>query len=224
MPSQVTFAQASGINWEAYTYADPYSTGPAEGEAFVGRQEQVQTLVARMLRRPMEPSYITGQKRVGKTSLATAAAEQARLRDPKSKLSWHYILWGQIAHEDPRVSLRQLGEQIEEFITGELPGNAALPRGSYDGSLSSLMKLSAAAKDLDPDRRFVIIIDEFDEMPQDLYLQGNLADTVFGNIRALTTTSNVCLLLVGGENMPFVMDRQGQKLNKFSRVNLCSNG
>lgn len=213
-------AQASGINWEAYTYADPYSTGPAEGEAFVGRQEQVQTLVARMLRRPMEPSYITGQKRVGKTSLATAAAEQARLRDPKSKLSWHYILWGQIAHEDPRVSLRQLGEQIEEFITGELPGNAALPRGSYDGSLSSLMKLSAAAKDLDPDRRFVIIIDEFDEMPQDLYLQGNLADTVFGNIRALTTTSNVCLLLVGGENMPFVMDRQGQKLNKFSRVNL----
>lgn len=72
------------------------------------------------------------------------------MRDPKSKLSWHYILWGQIAHEDPRVSLRQLGEQIEEFIIGELPGNAALPRGSYDGSLSSLMKLSAAAKDLDP--------------------------------------------------------------------------
>lgn len=51
-------------------------------------------------------------------------------------------------------------------------------------------------------------------------IRGNLADTVFGNIRALTTTSNVCLLLVGGENMPFVMDRQGQKLNKFSRVNL----
>ncbi|RWJ05665.1 ATP-binding protein [Mesorhizobium sp.] len=213
-------SQASGIDWEAYTYSDPYSTGPAEGEAFVGRQEQVQTLVARMLRRPMEPSYITGQKRVGKTSLATAAAEQARLRDPKGKLSWHYILWGQIAHEDPRVSLRQLGEQIEEFITGELPGNAALPQGSYDGSLSSLMKLSAAARAIDPDWRFVVIIDEFDEMPQDLYLQGNLADTVFGNIRAVTTTSNMCLLLVGGENMPFVMDRQGQKLNKFSRVNL----
>ncbi|TIL91335.1 MAG: hypothetical protein E5Y73_17625 [Mesorhizobium sp.] len=72
-------AQASGIDWDAYTYADPYSTGPAEGEAFVGRQEQVRTLVARMLRRPMEPSYITGQKRVGKTSLATAAADQARV-------------------------------------------------------------------------------------------------------------------------------------------------
>lgn len=213
-------AQAAGVDWEAYTYADPYGTGPAEGPAFVGRKEQVQTLVARMLRRPMEPSYITGQKRVGKTSLATAAAEQARSRDPKDKLSWCYILWGQIAHEDPRVSLRQLGEQIEEFIIGELPGRAPLPRGSYEGSLSPLIKLSTAAEAVDPDRRFIVIVDEFDEMPQDLYLQGNLADTVFGNIRALTTTSNVCLLLVGGENMPFVMDRQGQKLNKFSRVNL----
>lgn len=213
-------AQASGIDWQAYAYADPYGTGPAEGEGFVGRQEQVRTLVARMLRRPMEPSYITGQKRVGKTSLATAASEQAASRDPKGKLSWCYILWGEIAHEDPRVSLRQLGERIEDFIVGALPGAAALPRGSYDGSLSHLMRLSASAKAADPDRRFVVIVDEFDEMPQELYLQGNLADTVFGNIRALTTTSNLCLLLVGGENMPFVMDRQGQRLNKFSRVNL----
>tara|TARA_R110000782_G_scaffold186017_3_gene276044 strand:- start:1999 stop:5196 length:3198 start_codon:yes stop_codon:yes gene_type:complete len=213
-------AQSAEIDWEAFKYADPYGTGPAEGDEFVGRNEQVQTLVARMLKRPMEPSYITGQKRVGKTSLATAAADRARSLDPKGKFSWCYILWGQIAHEDPRVSLCQLGEQIENFITGELPGKAMLPKGSYDGSLSPLMRLLAAAKEIDPERRFIVIVDEFDEMPQDLYLQGNLAETVFGNIRALTTTNNLCLLLVGGENMPFVMDRQGQKLNKFSRVNL----
>jgi hypothetical protein len=213
-------AQAAGIEWDKFTYADPYGTGPAEGDEFVGRREQVQTLVARMLRRPMEPSYITGQKRVGKTSLATAAAKQAQTLDPNNNLSWHYILWGQIAHEDPRVSLKQLGEQIEEFIVDVLPKGIEVSKGNYDGSLSPLIKLSTAAKTIDPNHRFVIIIDEFDEMPQELYLQGNLADTVFGNIRALTTTSNICLLLVGGENMPFVMDRQGQKLNKFSRVNL----
>jgi hypothetical protein len=213
-------AQASGIDWDSYAYADPYGTGPAEGVDFVGRQEQVQTLVARMLRRPMDPSYISGQKRVGKTSLAKGAADAARLRDPQAKLSWEYILWWDIAHEDPRVSLRQLGERIEEFIVGQFPSNARLPTGNYEGSLSPLIRLAAAAKAVDKDRRFVVIIDEFDEIPQELYLQGNLADTVFGNIRALTTTTNVCLLLVGGENMPFVMDRQGQRLNKFSRVNL----
>jgi len=214
------FAQATGIDWDAYAFADPYGTAPAEGDDFVGRQEQVQTLVARMLRRPMDPSYITGQKRVGKTSLAKGAAEAARVRDPKNRLSWEYILWWDIAHENPRISLRQLGERIEEFIIGAFPGNAIPPRGDYDGSLSPLIKLANSAKAIDPDRRFVVIIDEFDEMPQELYLQGNLADTVFGNIRSITTTSNMCLLLVGGENMPFVMDRQGQRLNKFSRVNL----
>ena len=213
-------AQSSEIDWDAQIYADPYGTGPAEGAAFVGRQEQVQILVARMLRKPMEPSYITGQKRVGKTSLATAAADQAHIRDPKGKIAWHYILWGQIAHESPHISLQQLGEQIEDFIIRELSSNVPIPKGSYVGSLSPLIKLSALAKTIDPDRRFIIIIDEFDEMPQELYLQGNLADTVFGNLRAITATSNLCLLLVGGENMPFVMDRQGQKLNKFSRVNL----
>lgn len=213
-------AQAAGIDWDKYTYADPYGTGPAGQGEFVGRHEQVQTLVARMLRRPMEPSYITGQKRVGKTSLATAAAMEAQTLDPKNKLSFLNILWGQITHEDPRTSLKQLGDEIEDFIVRELPSNINLPKGSYEGSLSPLIKLSVAAKAADVDRRFIIIIDEFDEMPQELYLQGNLADTVFGNIRALTTTHNICLLLVGGENMPFVMDRQGQKLNKFSRVNL----
>jgi hypothetical protein len=213
-------AQASGIDWGAHIYGDPYGTGPAEGLGFVGRREQVQALVARMLRRPMEPSYITGQKRVGKTSLATAAGEQAKVVDPKQKLCWNYVLWGQIAHEDPRVSLQQLGEHIEEFIVGALPDTLKLNAGNYAGSLAPLIKLSATAKSVDPDLRFIVIIDEFDEMPQELYLQGNLAETLFGNIRALTATSNICLLLVGGENMPFVMDRQGQKLNKFSRVNL----
>jgi hypothetical protein len=30
----------------------------------------------------------------------------------------------------------------------------------------------------------------------------------------------VCLILVGGENMPYIMDRQGQKLNNFSRISI----
>ncbi|MBC7104135.1 MAG: hypothetical protein H5U13_13225 [Parvibaculum sp.] len=60
-------------------------------------------------------------------------------------------------------------------------------------------------------------IDEFDEIHQELFLYGNLAETFFANLRALSTCENVCLILVGGENMPFVMERQGAKLNKFTR-------
>src|SRR5260370_8536046 len=57
-------------------------------------------------------------------------------------------------------------------------------------------------------------------MYPELYMYGNLAETFFSNIRAITTRDNLCIVLVGGENMPFVMDRQGQKLNKFVKIGL----
>jgi hypothetical protein len=65
-------------------------------------------------------------------------------------------------------------------------------RGDYDGTLSPLLKLSQYAHSVDADRRFVIIIDEFDDIAEDLYLQGNLAETFFANLRAITASSNIC--------------------------------
>lgn len=213
-------SQRADIDWSNRQYWNPYNTAPAKGAGFIGRQEQIQVLVSRMLQTPMEATYIDGQKRVGKTSLAIAAVDEACARSYDSKVHKCYVLWGSIAHVDPQVSLQHLGEQIEEFIVAALPGKVHVGPSDYSGSLAPLVKLSEHAEAVAPDHRFVVILDEFDEIPQELYLHGSLADTFFANIRAITNTPNVCLLLVGGENMPYVMDRQGQKLNKFARVNL----
>lgn len=213
-------AQRADIDWSRYKYINPYAEAPASGGRFIGRREQVHTLVSRILQTPMEPTYIDGQKRVGKTSLAQTAADEAIRNDPHGKLSKLYILWGNVAAEDSRTTLKNLGGEIERFMLGALPASFNFQRGDYDGSLAPLVKLSQFSHDFDPEFRFVIIIDEFDEIAQDLYLQGSLAEIFFANIRALTATQNICILLVGGENMPYVMDRQGQKLNRFSRINL----
>jgi hypothetical protein len=213
-------AQRPDIDWAKYKYINPYAEAPASGGRFIGRQEQVHTLVSRVLQIPMEPTYIDGQKRVGKTSLAQTAVDEAVRHDPNRKLHKLYILWGSIAAEDSRTTLRKVGSEIEDFILGGLPDAMGYQRGDYDGTLSPLLKLSQYAHSVDADRRFVIIIDEFDDIAQDLYLQGNLAETFFANLRAITASSNICLLLVGSENMPYIMDRQGQKLNRFSRLNV----
>ena len=212
-------AQRSDVDWSRYKYLNPYSEAPASGGRFIGRSEQVATLLSRMLQTPMEPTYIDGQKRVGKTSLAQTAADEAVRHYPQGKLHKLYILWGNIAADEARATLRNLGKEIEDFIVGALPGGG-WERGDYDGSLSPLLKLAQQVYSIDHDRRFVIVIDEFDDIAQELYLQGSLAETFFANIRAITATPNICLLLVGSENMPYIMDRQGQKLNRFSRVNL----
>jgi hypothetical protein len=202
-------AQSSAVDWQSLEYRTPYHTGVAEGDEFVGRADKVRFLAAKLLRQPMEPFYITGQKRVGKTSLALAAAEFAKVNSPADTLNSHYILWGAVAHPDPSVSLRHLGESIEAFIMECLPPGLSVAKGEYHGSLTGLIKLSETALRAAPERRFVIILDEFDEIHQELFLQGNLAETFFGNLRALSRRSNVCIVLVGGENVPFIMDRQG---------------
>lgn len=213
-------AQRSDVDWARYKYFNPYAEAPASGSRFIGRQEQVATLVTRMLQTPMQPTYVDGQKRVGKTSLAQVAADQAARQHPDGKLHRLYILWGNIAAESARDTLRNLGREIEEFILGGLPASGPYERGNYEGTLAPLLKLSQQIYRADPDRRFVIVLDEFDDISQEFYLQGSLAETFFANVRAITATPNICLLLVGSENMPYIMDRQGQKLNRFSRVNL----
>ena len=82
------------------------------------------------------------------------------------------------------------------------------------------MRLANLAVQVVPNKRFLIILDEIDEIHEQLYLSGDLASTFFANLRALSRASNIGLVLVGGENMPYIMDRQGQRLNNFSRINL----
>ncbi|RVK52861.1 hypothetical protein CN155_21370 [Sinorhizobium meliloti] len=207
-------AQSANVDWASLEYQHPYSTDVAKGEAFVGRADQVKALGNRMLRQPMEPFFVSGQKRIGKTSLALAAAEFARAHSPSS-IHVQYLLWGKIAHDDPRASMHELGERVASFIKQTLPRETIIPELTFNGSLASLTRLAELAFEVRPDLKYVLILDEFDEIHPELYQQGNLAETFFANLRALTTCENLCLVLVGGENMPFIMDRQGQKLNKL---------
>lgn len=212
-------AQRKDIDWTRWQYANPYSTDVAEGEQFVGRVDRLRELSARLLSKPMESFYITGQKRVGKTSLALAAIERAQ-QNSQGSLHSIYVLWGAVAHADPMVSLKQLGRSIDREVRSKLPYKSGADASLYDGSLAALVSLFAEAARAIPNDRFVILIDEFDEIHPELFLSGNLAETFFANLRALSRCKNVCLVLIGGENMPFVMDRQGQKLNNLARIDL----
>jgi AAA+ ATPase superfamily predicted ATPase len=213
-------SQRGNIDWSRLTYLEPYGTGVAEGDQFYGRVDKVRQIAGRLLRQPMEPFYITGQKRVGKTSLALASVNYAKTQSLSVNLRDHYILWGEFAHSDPNMALKQLGESIESFISDHISERARPVKGDYNGTLAGLTNLSRIAKTFSPQDQFIIVIDEFDEIHQELFLHGNLAETFFANLRALSRCNNICIVLIGGENMPFIMDRQGQKLNNFSRENL----
>src|SRR5271169_1103701 len=116
---------------------------------------------SRLLREPMEPFYITGQKRVGKTSLALACVAFAEKHARLKELFSTYILWGEIAHADAKTCLAELGRAIEHLIVAQLPAHVARPDCSFEGSLAPLTRLAAVAQKTVPSKHFVVIIDEF---------------------------------------------------------------
>ncbi|MBB2962553.1 ATP-binding protein [Methylobacterium sp. R2-1] len=213
-------AQNPSIDWEEQEFSRPYSFNVARGDEFIGRKDKVRAFANRMLRTPMESFYVTGQKRVGKTSLILASSAFAKSHPRGAKLFELYLLWGNIAHDESRASVEELGKRIAATIVGSLPPGSIVPTFQFRGSLAPLTGLVEIAEKISPQNKYVIIIDEFDEIHSDLYVSGMLAESLFGNLRALTNYSNLCIVLVGGENMPFIIDRQGQKLNKLASDSL----
>lgn len=206
-------AQNADIDWDCLRTKQPYSIEVAEGVDFVGRSGKVEAISARYARERMGSSFITGQKRVGKTSLAKAVAARVIALIPDVEVL--YLEYGQYSNMDPVETVKNLGLELAEFMCRFIPDPTRLASLSFQGSLSALSKLAEELVALAPKRRFIFILDEFDEIDPALYRFGPLAEAFFSNLRTLSAKRNVAFLLVGGEKMPFVMSAQGDQLNKF---------
>lgn len=209
-------SQSSNVDWSELEKQVPYSTTPAEGTDFVGRKEKVRTLTSRLTKDKMESSYITGQKRVGKSSLALAVRDSILGNMSPACLLFEF---GEIADVQPVNIMRNLGLRIAEFLGSHIP-SYEVEKTSFSGSLAPLSRICDALLTASPTQKFVVIIDEFDEIPPELYKSGPLAETFFSNLRTLAAKKNLAFMLVGGENMPFIVGAQGDQLNKFTREGL----
>jgi len=216
-------AQRTDLDWEALSQQQPYSLEVVHDEHFYGRRDALQRLMRRLAPGSMQSCYITGQKRVGKSSLAHAV--KARIKSAPHNGDYHvlYLECGEIRHASGTDTLHELGKQIESFLSALLPHNSGwAEEDDYSSSLAPLNRLlNHLSREL-PEVRTVIILDEFDEINEDLYRHGELANTFFLNLRTLSSKPNISFILVGAEKMPYVMSSQGERLNKFSRESLDS--
>lgn len=208
-------AQKSDIDWNELAYEEPYSTEVAEGDEFIGRSTKLESLLSRLLKAKMQSTYITGQKRVGKTSLAKATISRLENHSRGSKISSHYVEWGEVAKPDPQSAVQSLGLNIARFLKENSDIDIDLGNFDFTGSISSLNEIATKIKKLQPELKFLIVIDEFDEIHPEMYRYGLIAETFFSNLRTLSSKPNIGFMLVGGENMPFVLNAQGDQLNRF---------
>ena len=204
--------QRADIDWALLETEDPYSLEPVESmEQLVGRKDIINNMVRQATSRSSGSSYVFGQKRVGKTSIAKAI--RSRLTKQNNFLVI-YLEGGEYIDPDAQRTIAQLGAKICRKIKN-VEGFSDIPAPEFHNAISPLTDFLDTMSQRDENRRVIFILDEFDELPIQLYRRNELADSFFLTLRTISGHPHFGLILVGGEKMEFIMSTQGDALNKF---------
>ena len=207
---------------EQLEHETPYNLEVAFDDDFYGRSDVLNRIVRRLTSKTMQSCYITGQRRVGKSSLARAVQTRIEQIDGPARYHVLYLECGQIKYTTGEQTMAELGRQMEDHFSRHLGQESKWTSREYDSSLSPLNQLLDTLRREDASNRFVVILDEFDDIDESLYSHGELANTFFLNLRTLASKTSLAFVLVGAERMPYLMSSQGEKLNKFDRESLDS--
>ena len=208
--------QRTDINWEDLQLKDPYSLEPVETyDQLVGRKEITDQLMRQSRAKSIGSSYILGQKRVGKTSIGKAL--RSRLSEYDDFLVI-YMEGGEYIAADPVATLNRVGAKLCEKVKKSNEHLADLAIPNFDGALYPLADFLESVHDAIPDLRILFILDEFDEIPVELFRRGPLADAFFLTLRTVSGKAYCGFVLVGGERMDFIKSCQGDTFNKFREI------
>lgn len=213
-------AQPVGINWEALSQAPLYSLEAVSGSGerqFIGRKADLNKLLRDVVSRDMGSAFIYGQKRVGKTSLAHELARLAHLKGGESLT--HIYLDNYVRPTAP-ATIQALGTIICKHLQRLGRGVEQVSVPNFSDSLAPLGEMFDELFTRVPDHRVLVVLDEFDEMPLDLYKRSSVGDAFFLTLRSLSSHKGLGFVLVGGEKMSPILDAQGDNLNKWAPLKL----
>ena len=209
--------QPQQVDWATLQYEDPYSAEPVtDRDGLVGRDTVLDGLIRRASFRSVGSSYVTGQKRVGKTSVVRTLQSQLDLLE--RGVPTVFLETGEFIQQTAAGTISELGRRICTAVRDLSEQYNAVPIPDFEGALSPLATYLADVRRVDPDFRCLIILDEVDELPVDVYRKGPLGNAAFATIRSISGRPGLGFILVGGENLTFVHNEQGELLNKFTQV------
>ena len=211
--------QREDVDWGRVELTEPYSTEPVtSGDDLIGRKGELTRLLRLASLKTVGSGFIYGQKRVGKTSLANAVEE---ILESQVDANWVVINKGSgdYVGDDASSTLRELGNVLVYAMKRRIPGLESVPTPDFANGLAPLSGFVDQAL-LHSDMRLFFILDEFDDLPSDLFARTALSASLFQPLRQIGSKRGCGFLLVGGENMRRIMDLQGDRLNKFRTIEL----
>jgi len=212
----VLHSQSGIVDWDKAKLRDPYSIQPVatEDELF-GRENSIRKLTTIILAEMMGSAFIYGQKRVGKTSIAQTFLHKAQKLAPHINFISYDV--GNAGTGEAHSTIDQLVKVLCKNISRRNPNFKDIEFSNLNGSLSPLANYISDIQDLYPGEKFCFVLDEFDELPSDLY-SGELGNAFFQAIRSMTSEGSSAFILIGGEKIQRILTNQGTKLNKFDTI------
>jgi hypothetical protein len=211
-------AQRQDVNWEKISKEVPYDLNPVASDVeFAGRTAILRGLAASATKSSMGSAYVHGQKRVGKTSIVRRL-EEILTQDPNTRIFTIFLEAGDYVVADAELTVQRLTRRLVRHLVVSNPMFSHLEPVGPNLSLSDLTDVLDEARNIDSKFRVLIVLDEFDELPFDLYRRGPLGDSFFVALRSVSAKPFVGVILVGGERMAFIVDLQGEKLNRFRSI------
>ena len=196
----VVRGQRTDIDWKSLQGQQPYILEAVEEDySFYGRNEVLNNIVRRITSTPMQSCYVTGQRRVGKSSLAYAVRSKLEQYEGPEQYRVMYLDIGEIRHSTGEQTLSELGNELELFFLANQDNYSNQRSKEYSTSLSPLIKILRSLEKFEV--RHIVIIDEFDEINESLYSYGELANTFFLNLRTLASKKNLAFIFVGAERI-----------------------
>lgn len=207
-------AQRGDISWSSIRQR--YHLEPVRSATeLVGRGEALRTLVDLVGERSVGSAMITGQKRVGKTSIALTL--QSSLAEVEDVIAVH-IDAGAFVQPSAERTVIAMGDEIASELGAADPRFSQIEAPKFESTLAPLKQFVGRMRLSAPKARVVVVIDEFDELPTDLFRRGAIGDAFFLALRSLAGLEHIGFVLVGGEKMEAIVDAQGDQLNKFEPI------
>ncbi len=196
-------------NWSEED-ANPFNlTSLDDPERLVGRDQDLVALDSMV--RSAQSAYITGQKRVGKTSLVRVLLHKCEKRDWPTV----HLPLGRASDDVIRPLVSRLGKSISRHypnlkiseFDSVADGSSLLVRaGEWFEEVGEL---------LPPQMHAVVAIDDFDELRPE-FINGSMADALFLFLRTLVDERWLSLLIVGSEVLPTIIRKQEHRLNQVA--------
>lgn len=209
------FSQNMRVNWDLIKSIDPYVIDEVDTvNEFVGRSDLLSNLESLTSGIRIGSAFISGQKRIGKTSLAKTLKS---IIDNKNNCNFLtiYVEGGLYIRPSPEGTIADLGKFLCNEISASRRELKEVEHPKFTDAFSPFVEYLRRAKRVSENLRILFILDEFDELPIDLYRPNEISNSFFLSLRSVANEKDFGFIMVGGEKMAYILNCQGHALNKF---------